>query len=146
MREDGGAIPAPLILDASVLIAVARGDAGIMTLIQGYDADGQPMVIPAMAVTAALLDRPGEDAEALLHGLERMENVMVASVRDVDQAARLAAVISATGLDPCDAHVAAVADASVCAILTLDGAKWQEHARDLDELLRYIEITDPDDE
>jgi hypothetical protein len=65
VSEDGGAIPAPLILDASVLIAVARGDAGIMTPIQGYDADGQPMVIPAMAVTAALLDRPGEDAEAL---------------------------------------------------------------------------------
>ena len=146
MSEDGGAIPAPLILDSSVLIAVARGDAGIMTLIQGYDADGQPMVIPAMAVTAALLDRPGEDAEALLHGLERLENVMVAPVRDVDQAARLAAVISTTGLDPCDAHVAAVADASVCAIFTLDGAKWQEHARDLDEPLHYIEITDPDDE
>jgi predicted nucleic acid-binding protein len=146
VSEDGGAIPAPLILDASVLIAVARGDAGIMTLIQGYDADGQPMVIPAMAVTAALLDRPGEDAEALLHGLDRMGNVMVAPVRDADQAARLAAVISTTGLDPCDAHVAAVADASVCAILTLDGAKWQEHARDLDEPLHYIEITDPEDE
>ena len=54
MSEDGGAIPAPLILDASVLIAVARGDAGIMTLIQGYDADGQPMVIPAIS-SAALL-------------------------------------------------------------------------------------------
>jgi predicted nucleic acid-binding protein len=146
VSEDGGAIPAPLILDSSVLIAVARGDAGIMTLIQGYDADGQPMVIPAMAVTAALLDRPGEDAEALLHGLERLENVMVAPLRDVDQAARLAVVISRTGLDPCDAHVAAVADASVCAILTLHGAKWLEHARDLDEPLHYIEITDPDDD
>jgi predicted nucleic acid-binding protein len=83
------------------------------------------------------------DAEALLHGLERMENVTVAPVRDVDQAVRLAAVISTTGLDPCDAHVAAVADASVCAILTLDGAKWQEHAKDLDEPLRSVRASQP---
>jgi hypothetical protein len=69
-----------------------------------------------------------------------------AGYRGVRVHGHLAVVISRTRLDPCDAEVAAVADASVCAILTLDGAKWQGHARDLDEPLRYIEITDPDDE
>jgi len=125
VSEDGGARPAPLILDASVLIEAARGDAGVMTLIQGFDADGQPLIIPVLAVTAASLVMPSEDAEAILHGLERLENVMAAPVRDTEQAVRLAAVITRTGLGAYDAHVAAVADAAVCPILTLDGAKWR---------------------
>ena len=57
--------------------------------------------------------------------------------------ARLAAVIARTDLDPWDAHVAAVADAAVCAILTLDSAKWREHTGNLDEPLHVIEIADP---
>ena len=40
--------------------------------------------------------------------------------RTFPEATRLAAVIARTGLDPWDAHVAAVADASVWAILTLE--------------------------
>jgi predicted nucleic acid-binding protein len=146
VSEDGGARPAPLILDASVLIEAARGDAGVMTLIQGYDADGQPLIIPVLAVTAASLDMRSDDAEAILHGLERLENAMAAPVRDAEQAVRLADVIARTGLDPWDAHVAAVADAAVCPILTLDAAKWLEHAGDLDERLHFVEIADPDDD
>jgi predicted nucleic acid-binding protein len=145
VTEDGGARPAPIILDASVLIAIARGDAGIMTLIQGYDADGQPLIIPVLAVTAASLDMRSEDAEGVLHGLERLKNAMAAPVRDAEQAVRLAAVIARTGLDPWDAHVAAVADAAICPILTLDGGKWRQHARDLDEPLHFVEIADPDE-
>jgi len=57
----------------------------------------------------------------------------------------LAAVIARTGLDPWDAHVAAVADASVCPILTLDAGKWRQHSGDLDEPLHIIEIADPDE-
>ena len=137
--------PAPLVLDASVLIEAARGDAGVMTLLQGFDADGQPLIIPVLAVTAASLDIRSEDAEAILHGLERLGNAMAAPVLDAEQAVRLADVIARTGLDPWDAHVAAVADASVCPILTLDAAKWREHAGDLDERLHFVEIADPDD-
>ena len=107
MSEDGGARPAPLILDASVLIEAARGDAGVMTLLQGYDADGQPLIIPVLAVTAASLDTRSDDAESILHGLERLENAMAAPVRDAEQAVRLADVIARTGLGPWDAHVAA---------------------------------------
>jgi hypothetical protein len=29
--------------------------------------------------------------------------------------------------------------------LTLDAAKWREHAGDLDEPLHFVEIPDPDD-
>jgi hypothetical protein len=37
--------PTPLILDTSVLTAVARRDPDIIGLIQGYDSRNQPMVI-----------------------------------------------------------------------------------------------------
>jgi predicted nucleic acid-binding protein len=70
---------------------------------------------------------------------------MIAPLRDAEQALALAAVIARTELDPYDAHVAAVADASVCPILTLDAAKWQEHASDLDERLHHVGIADPGD-
>ncbi len=131
MSEDSGAIPAPYVLDVSVLVAITRGDPGIMTFVQQLDASGQPLVIPVLAITAASLDLRSDDTEAILHGLERLGNAMVAPLRDGEQAARLAAVVAATGLDPWDAHVAAVADASVCPILTLDAAKWRQHAETL---------------
>ena len=142
-EEDSGAAPAPYVLDVSVLTAITRGDYGIMTFIQGLDASGQPLVIPALAIVAASLDLRSDDTEAILHGLERLGTVMIAPLRDAEQAVRLAAVIARTGLDPWDAHVAAVADAAVCPILTLDAAMWREHAADLDEPLHVIEIADP---
>jgi predicted nucleic acid-binding protein len=145
VSEDGGARLAPLVLDASVLIAVARGDTGVMTLLQGYDAAGQPLVIPVLAVTAASLDMRSEEAEHVLRGLERLDNAIAAPLRDSEQATRLAAVIAPTGLSPYDAHVAAVADAAICAILTLEAEKWREHARDLDQPLYFIEIAEPED-
>ncbi|MGH3185992.1 MAG: PIN domain-containing protein [Streptosporangiaceae bacterium] len=145
MSVEGGASPAPWVVDLSVLIEVARGDARIMTLVQELDARGQPLVIPTLAVTGASLDIPSNEAAELLEGLERLENAMVGPLRDAEQAIRLAEVIARTELDPWDAHVAAVADASVCPILTLDGAKWREHARDLDEPLHFMEIADPDE-
>jgi predicted nucleic acid-binding protein len=145
VSEDGGATPPPYILDLSVTVAVARFDASVMTLIQGYDARGQSLVIPVLALTGASLDVRTEDADDLLEGLERLGNAEVAPLRDAEQAARLAAVIARTSLDPWDAHVAAVADASVCPILTLDAAKWRQHSGDLDEPLHIIEIADPDE-
>jgi predicted nucleic acid-binding protein len=145
VSEDSGAAPPPYIIDLSVAVAVARFDASVMTLIQGYDARGQSLVIPVLALTGASLDVRTEDADDLLEGLERLGNADVAPLRDAEQAARLAAVIARTGLDPWDAHVAAVADASVCPILTLDAGKWRRHSGDLDEPLHVIEIADPDE-
>jgi len=145
VSEDSGATPPPYVLDLSVAVAVARFDASVMTLIQGYDARGQSLVIPVLALTGASLDVRTEDADDLLEGLERLGNAEVAPLRDAEQAVRLAAVIARTGLDPWDAHVAAVADASVCPILTLDAGKWRQHSGDLDDPLHIIEIADPDE-
>ena len=143
MSEDGGATLPPYVLDVSILVAVARFDVAIMTLIQGYDSRGQALVAPAMALTGASLDVRSEDADDLLDGVERLDNTEVAPLRDAEQAVRLAAVIAKTGLDPWDGHVAAVADTSICPILTLNAAKWRQHAGDLDEPLHFIEIADP---
>jgi predicted nucleic acid-binding protein len=84
-------------------------------------------------MTGSVLDLRSDDTEAILHGLERLGNAMVAPLRDGEQPARLAAVIARSGLNPWDAHVAAVADAAICPILTLDAGKCRQHSGDLDE-------------
>jgi hypothetical protein len=145
VSEGSGAVPTPYVLDVSVVVAVARGDTEIMTFIQRLDGTGRPMVVPVLAIAAATLDARSEEADELLDGFELLCNAEVAPLKGSEQATRLAAVISATGLDPWDAHVAVVADTSVCPILTLDGAKWRQHATDLDAPLHYVEITDPDE-
>lgn len=145
MSREGEPVPAPWVLDVSVLIAVARADTRIMTLVQELDARGRPLIIPALAVTGASLDMRGDEGAELLEGLERLEGALVAPLRDAEQAIRLAEVAARTELDPWDAHVAAVADAAVCPILTLDAAKWRGHLGDLDDPLHIIEIADPGD-
>jgi predicted nucleic acid-binding protein len=145
VSEDAPAVLTPWVLDISVLVEVARADTRTMTLVQELDARGRPLVIPALAVTGASLDIRSDEAAELLEGLERLKNAMTAPLRDAEQAVRLAAVIARTGLDPWDAHAAAVADAAVCPVLTLDAARWREHAADLDEPLHFIEIADPDE-
>lgn len=136
----------PLILDTSVLIAVARGDADVIGLVQGYDARDQPIVIPALALAGASFDVRSEEADDLLAGLELLDAVTIAPLSGAEQAARLAQVVARTGLDPWDAHVAAIADVAVCPILTLDAAKWQEPSVALDDPLHVIEIIDPGDQ
>jgi hypothetical protein len=78
VSEDSGAVPAPYVLDVSALTAITRGDYGIMTFIQQLDASGQPLVIPVLAMTGAALDLRSDDTEAILHGLERLGNALVA--------------------------------------------------------------------
>ena len=143
MSEDAEPVPAPWVLDVSVLAEVARGDTRTMMMIQELDARGRPLIIPALAVTGASLDMRSEEAAELLEGLERLEKAIMAPLRDAEQVVRLAAVVARTGLDPWDAHAAAVADASVCPILTFDAPKWRQHSRDLDDQLHIIEIADP---
>jgi hypothetical protein len=139
-------VPTPLILDATVLHELARGDAGTIGLIQSYDADGQPMVVSALAITATLIHAGTEQAADAMHGLAAMEYVTVAPLRDAEQAESLALVAVTTGLDVCEAHTAAIADISVCPILTFGAGRWQEASRLLDNRLHTIEIADPDDQ
>jgi hypothetical protein len=135
--------PTPFIRDTSVVTAVARADPDIIGLVQGYDSRNQPMVIPALAITGASLDAGSEEADDLLAGLELLDNVAGAPLNGAEQAARLADAIARTGLDPWDAHAAAIADVAICPILTLNAGKWRPHVADLDEPLQIIEIADP---
>jgi hypothetical protein len=72
------------------------------------------LVGPSLAITGASLDARSEEADDLLARLELRDNVTIAPLNGVEQAARLAEVIARTGLDPCDAHVAAIADVAIC--------------------------------
>jgi predicted nucleic acid-binding protein len=134
----------PLVLDTSVITEIALGDSDLITFIQRYDARGQAMVIPTMAIAAASLDARSEESADLLGGLELLDNATIAPLRGTEQAIRLADIIARTELDPWDAHVAAVADAAICPILTMNAAKWQGPSTDLDQPLHIIEIADPD--
>lgn len=142
-EETGAALPPPWVIDVSVLTAVARADAGVTEFILNIDAAGRPVLIPAMAMAAASLDAHSADADQALRGLEQLENAMVAPLHGAGQAIRLADVIAKTGLDPWNAHVAAVADAAVRPIVTLDAVTWRQHANDLDQPLQIMEIADP---
>jgi len=143
LSEAGGPAPEPWVLDVSVLVAIVRADADVTRLLLNLDAQGQPLVIPVLAMAAASADARTEDADIALRGLEQLDSVLVAPLRDAEQAARLAAIAAKAGLEQTDAHVAAVAIASACPILTLDAAKWRQHAADLDEPLETIEIDEP---
>ena len=101
------------------------------------------VIIPALAGAGASLDARNEDADDLLAGLELLDSVTAAPLSGAEQAARLAAVIDRTGLGAWDAHVAAIADAAVCPVLTLDAPKWQQPSERLDEPQHIIQIADP---
>ena len=131
------------MLDTSVVTAVARGDPDIIGLIQGYDARGQLLVVPALAIAGASLEVRGEEADDLLGGLELLDNLTIAPLRGTEQAAGLADIIARTGLDPWDAHAAAIADVAIYPVLTLDAAKWRQPSADLDEPLHIVEVSDP---
>lgn len=97
MTEDSGATPTPCVLDVSVLVAIARADAEVTRLVITLDGRGQPLVVPVLAITAASLDTRTEDGDVALLGLERLENTIIAPLRDAEQAASLAVVIVKTG-------------------------------------------------
>jgi hypothetical protein len=145
VSEGGNPVPPPYVLDLSILVAVARGDAGVTGLLLILDGRGQPLVLPVLAVLQASLDTRTPDADRALRGIGRFELAEFAPLRDAVQAAGLAAVISRTGLDQADGHVAYVADVSIRRILTMDGAKWQEHAGKLDRPLNFVEYAEPDE-
>jgi hypothetical protein len=54
----------PFILDCSVLKATAHADPDILGFMAMLDARGQPLVIPALAITGASLDVHNEEADA----------------------------------------------------------------------------------
>ncbi|WP_433351791.1 hypothetical protein ACQP25_02265 [Microtetraspora malaysiensis] len=137
--------PTPLILDTTVLHELARGEVGTISLIQGYDAAGQPMVVSVLAITSTLMEARDEEAADAMHGLATMEHVTVAPLKGAEQAEDLALMVVTAGLDVTEAHTAAIADASLCPILTFDADRWQGPSRLLEAGLFTIEIADPDE-
>ncbi|NAS23644.1 hypothetical protein GT755_18325 [Herbidospora sp. NEAU-GS84] len=122
---------------------VARGDTQLITFIQRCDGIGQPLVVPSLALAGVAASAHHDtDAEDLLTGVVSLDMVTVAPLKGVEQGFRLARVTSVTGLDPWDGHVAAIADASVCPILTVDAEKWQGPSKALEHPLHIIEITE----
>ncbi|MEU8201437.1 hypothetical protein [Streptosporangium sp. NPDC049046] len=133
----------PLILDTEILIELARGDNALLEMVARFDAEGQPMVMSVLAMTGASLDSASKDAADLLLGIATMQQITVAGPREPEHGIAVASVINRTGLDWGDAHVAALADSSVCPILTLNKSHWREAARAFDDPLHIIEIADP---
>jgi predicted nucleic acid-binding protein len=143
VSEEAGTAPEQWVVDVGVLVELARANVDVTRLLLNLDAQGQSLVIPVLGMAAASADARTEDADVTLRGLEQLDNVQVAPMRDAEQAARLAAIAARAELEYGDAHVAAVAIASGCPILTLDAAKWQQIAVELDEPLETIEIAEP---
>jgi predicted nucleic acid-binding protein len=135
----------PYVLDDLTLSEVARGDADLIRLLLSYDAAGQALVVPVLAAAAAYRQAPTTDAADSLRGLPDLDHATSAPVADVGQALRLIEIAAKTGLDVCAAHVAAVADASICPILTLDADRWRRASAALPDPLHIIEIADTDD-
>lgn len=135
----------PYILDVGVLTEIARGDADLIGLMRDYDRAGQPLVVSAPAAVGALLAARGDEADDLLAGLTSFQNAQVAQLDGIEQAALLSAVITRTGLDPWNAHVAAIADLATCPVLTLDRTPWQAASHAMDDPLYFIVIADPQD-
>ncbi|MBG0833362.1 hypothetical protein HS041_37300 [Planomonospora sp. ID67723] len=135
----------PLILDTGILIELARGDLDTMEMVARFDSENQPMVMSVLSITGASLDSRSKDAGDLLLGITTLDQITVAGPHEPDHGVALATAINRTGLDPWDAHVAALANASICPVLTLDKLRWEQAARAFDEPLHIIEIADPGD-
>lgn len=133
----------PYVLDDVTLTEVARGDTDLTQLLLSLDAAGQALVVPVLAAAAAYRDCPSADAADCLRGMPELDHAMSAPVGDVTQAMRLVEIAAKTGLDVCAAHVAAVADASVCPILTVNGDRWRRASASLPDPLFIVEIADP---
>lgn len=140
-----GHTPTPLILDSTILDELARGDLRVVEHILGRDAVGQPMVLSTLSITRTLTESNTEAAKEAMTGLAKMKEVLVAPLADAKQAVALAETARETGLGLDEAHVALIAHASVCPILTLDAKRWTEPSHAMPQRLHTLEICDPDD-
>ncbi|MCF6476940.1 hypothetical protein FAF44_52845, partial [Nonomuraea sp. MG754425] len=114
----------PLILDTGVLVELARGDLNLMEMVTRWDEQGQPMVMSVRAVATAARNADSRDVTDLLLGIATMDQITVAGLRETEHGIALASMLERTDLDWGDAHVAALADTSVCPILTLECSHW----------------------
>ncbi|MER5318537.1 hypothetical protein [Streptosporangium roseum] len=140
-----GDVKQALVLDVSVLTECARGDVGIINLIQQFDADRKPLIIPAMAVTGATVELGGDqDQLAVVSGLCRLDSANLTAVSNFKDGVEIGQVLieveSCT--TPWDAHAVTEALLHRCPILTTDYARWKGIVQDLSGGLTIVEIAD----
>ncbi|WP_433253115.1 hypothetical protein ACQPYK_09095 [Streptosporangium sp. CA-135522] len=129
----------------SVLTECARGDVGIINLIQRFDADGKPLIIPAMTVTGATVELGGnQDQLAVISGLCRLDSASVPAVNDFKDGVEIGQVL--VEVEACvtswDAHAVTEALLHRCPILTADYARWKDVIQDLPGGPTVVEIAD----
>ncbi|MGV9776383.1 hypothetical protein [Streptosporangium sp. NPDC003464] len=134
-----------LVLDVSVLTECARGDVGIINLIQRFDADRKPLIIPATSVTGATVELGGNhDQLAVVSGLCRLDSATMPTVSDFKDGVEVGQVL--VEMESCvtswDAHAVTEALLHRCPVLTADYARWKDIVQDLSGGLTVVEIAD----
>ncbi len=134
------------ILDVTVLAECARGDAALIGMVQQFDADRVTLVIPALAVTGAIIDAGGTDEHAaLIRGICRLDAARLAGITDFDDAGELARLRRDTGLEHLwDAQTAELALRRRGPLLTLDLHRWKQTVHETSGDLVVIEVADLD--
>ncbi|RBQ17085.1 hypothetical protein DP939_26725 [Spongiactinospora rosea] len=136
---------AAFVLDSTILAECARGDTELIGMIQQFDADGVTLVVPALAVSAAVMgiaERP--ERSAVVRGICRLASAEFAGLVTFDDAVELARARAYEALlrEPWDAHVAEAALNRRVPILTLDGERWKNAVRDISGELAVVVVAD----
>ncbi|WP_344865829.1 hypothetical protein [Planomonospora alba] len=135
------------VLDVTVLADCARGDAGLIGMIQQFDADSVTLIVPALAVTGAAADVGGSpDKVAVIRGICRLASARLAGLVEFDDASELARIrLTATSLEHLwDVQTAETALNRRTPILTLDHHRWKETVREVSGDLTVVEVSDLD--
>jgi hypothetical protein len=134
------------VLDVTILAECARGDIGLIDTVQRFDAEHNTLIVPALAITAAINDAGGsDDHAALIRGICRLAGTRFAGITEVDDAADLAHMSRQLDLDRLwDVQTAEVALHHNCPILTLDHDRWKPAIDATAGDLMVIEVADPD--
>ncbi|MFI0424900.1 hypothetical protein [Spongiactinospora sp. 9N601] len=113
------------VLDTRLLIEAGRGDSDVVALLQVLDAADMTIVVPALAVTGAIVDAATDDQLALMRGIGRLDSATFAGLAEYDDAADLGAMRSEPHGDHELWDVQTVLRAALrgCPILTVDAAR-----------------------
>ncbi|MET8142270.1 hypothetical protein ABZU32_18325 [Sphaerisporangium sp. NPDC005288] len=82
--------PIPLVFDTTLLSEVVRGDPDLINIVRRFDAENQPMVIPALALVGASLDSRSSEVADALYGMALLESVEIAPLAGAKQGIALA--------------------------------------------------------
>ncbi|GGT10527.1 hypothetical protein GCM10010156_78290 [Planobispora rosea] len=134
-----------LILDASVLTALARQDATTIIMVQQLNNGQIQLVVPSLTAAEALL-RAGGRAEqaALLQGLQRLKMTTVGEYGDILDVVTVAGDLNCQSLG--DAQAVCEACRYQYPILTLDRGHWEKVIRETSDAFTVTAVSDSDDQ